>query len=156
MITEILSSIFGGFGQKILDIIDKHIEDKDLKNKLRAEIEKELINSQNKAFDLIKAYLDNQKEIIKAELNSDNWLAKSWRPLLALLFGFVFLMDALNINVLIGKLLGIDDTNILKLSAQDKDTILYMLSGAFMVSYGLGRTIEKISRIRNGYQKFKD
>ena len=147
---ELLKSLLGGFGSGILKIIDQYVEDKDLKNKLKAEIEKELIQAQEKSIDLVKFYLEQQKEIIRAELNSDSWLAKNWRPLLALLFGFVFVADALNLNLLIAKLLGLDNPQFFKLSAQDKDTILYLLSGAFMVSYGINRSIEKIFRIKNG------
>jgi len=153
MINKIIEAIFGGIGNSILRIIDQFVEDKDLKNKLRAEIEKELLQTQQKSLELVRSYLEYQKDIIKAELNSDSWLAKNWRPLLALLFGFVFITDALNINLLIAKLLGLNNPEYLKLSAQDKDTILYLLSGAFMVSYGINRSIEKIFRIKSGNKK---
>lgn len=79
-------SIFGALIEPIanlftkgLDIIDKHVEDKDLANKLKAEL-------QNKFLDIshneLTTLLEGQRDIILAEAKGNSWLQRNWRPIL--------------------------------------------------------------------------
>jgi hypothetical protein len=144
---NIFGKIFESVTNKVLDIVDEKIEDVDLKNKLKAEIQKELINLQSQYLELIKYQLDTYKEIVKSELSSDSWLAKNWRPIVAIMLALVWFYSISPIPVLIAHYYNIDP-KLLMLSQEDKSTVLYLLSGAFMVSYGIGRTIEKISKLK--------
>ena len=70
----------------VTDIIGKKVEDKDLANQLNAEITRQIMNSDH------SEYIEHLKQagsIIKAEANSQSWLARNWRPGLMTLFGLI-------------------------------------------------------------------
>lgn len=71
LIPVILSFIKG----PLFSIIDKLIPDGALKARLKAEIEQRLLQSDERMAEL-------QSEILAIELKSDNWLTRSWRPML--------------------------------------------------------------------------
>lgn len=61
------------------NILDKFVEDADLKTKLKHEASLALITTQNKE-------LENAVQIILAEANGESWLQRNWRPILMLWF----------------------------------------------------------------------
>lgn len=63
----------------VTDIINKAVKDKDLAKKLDHEIRSTLIES-------FMSEMSNKKDVLVAEIGSDNWLASSWRPILMLSF----------------------------------------------------------------------
>lgn len=63
----------------ITDIINKSVRDKDLAEKLNNKIEKQMIES------FVKE-LNAKRDVLVAEIGSENWLASSWRPILMLSF----------------------------------------------------------------------
>lgn len=78
-----IASIIAGIGGKLVDSIfgtvDQLVEDKDLANKLKQVLKE-------KVLDLLKTEIEAARDVIMAEINSDSYLAKNWRPITMLTF----------------------------------------------------------------------
>jgi len=109
-------------GSKIISLIDKSIEDKDLKKKLQSEISREILKSQS---ELLQA----QSQIITTEAKSESFLTRSWRPIVMLTFTFLLVLDWL----------GLTTQN---LSPELKQS-LYELIKIGLGGYVIGRSVEK-------------
>ena len=59
---------------KIADLIDQKVEDKDLANKLKAEIQTDILT---KEYSRIEQELEAQKAIIVAEATGHSWLQRN-------------------------------------------------------------------------------
>jgi len=66
----------------INNIIDKIAPDAGMAERLKFEITRELINSDNNA-------LRTQANVIMAEANGESWLQRSWRPLVMINFALL-------------------------------------------------------------------
>jgi hypothetical protein len=73
LVAKALSVITG----PLFGVIDKAITDKDEANRLKQQIQSQLIDSENS---IVKA----QMQIILAEAQGESWLQRNWRPLLML------------------------------------------------------------------------
>jgi len=73
LVSKALSAITG----PLFGVIDKAVTDKDEANRLKQEIQAQLIDSKNS---VVKA----QMQIILAEAGGESWLQRNWRPLLML------------------------------------------------------------------------
>lgn len=73
LISKALSAITG----PLFGVIDKAVTDKDEANRLKQEIQSQLIESKDS---IVKA----QMQIILAEAGGESWLQRNWRPLLML------------------------------------------------------------------------
>ena len=71
-------SLIGSIGGKVLDIVDDVVEDKDEANRLKFEIQRQLI--ENKSNELEAA-----AKVVLAEAQG-SWLQRNWRPLLMVIF----------------------------------------------------------------------
>ena len=71
-------NLIGSIGGKVLDIVDDVVEDKDEANRLKFEIQRQLI--ENKSSELEAA-----AKIVLAEAQGC-WLQRNWRPLLMVTF----------------------------------------------------------------------
>jgi hypothetical protein len=65
-------------GGKVLDIVDDVVEDKDAANKLKFQIQKQLLESKGME-------LEAQAKIVLAEAQG-SWLQRNWRPMLMVTF----------------------------------------------------------------------
>lgn len=73
----------------ILEIIDKLVPDADLKRRLKSEIKGRLV-------DRDMAVIAARRSVVLAEIASDSWLTRSWRPILMfLLMGFLLFFGLL-------------------------------------------------------------
>ncbi len=89
-----IQTVLGLVQGPLAKILDAHIADAELKHKLAAEIETQLMTQLSKADELGAG-------VVQAEVKSEHWLTRSWRPLLMLLL-MAFL-------VLVGFLLPVAD-----------------------------------------------
>ena len=71
-------NLIGTIGGKVLDIVDDVVEDKDEANKLKFQIQRQLIETKS-------SELEAQAKIILAEAQG-SWLQRNWRPLLMAIF----------------------------------------------------------------------
>lgn len=71
LVSKALSAITG----PLFGVLDQVVADKDERNRLKAEIQSQLIDSENS---IVKA----QMQIILAEAQGESWLQRNWRPLL--------------------------------------------------------------------------
>lgn len=78
-----LAGLIASLGGKLLDgifgTVDELVEDKDLANKLKQVLKERVL-------DLLKTEIEAAASIIRAEINSDSYLAKNWRPITMLVF----------------------------------------------------------------------
>lgn len=74
---NLVSKALGAITGPLFGVIDKAVTDKDEANRLKAEIQTQLIDSQNSA-------LKAQMQIILAEAQGDSWAQRNWRPVLML------------------------------------------------------------------------
>ena len=71
-------SLIGRIGGKVLDIVDNVVEDKDEANRLKFEIQRQLIENKS-------SELEASAKIVLAEAQG-SWLQRNWRPLLMVTF----------------------------------------------------------------------
>ena len=74
---NLVSKALGAITGPLFGVIDKAVADKDEANRLKQEIQSQLIDSENS---IVKA----QMQIILAEAQGESWLQRNWRPLLML------------------------------------------------------------------------
>ena len=73
-----LWNLIGTIGGKVLDIVDDVVEDKDEANRLKFQIQRQLIETKS-------SELEAQAKIVLAEAQG-SWLQRNWRPLLMVVF----------------------------------------------------------------------
>ena len=71
-------NLIGTIGGKVLDIVDDVVEDKDEANRLKLQIQRQLIETKG-------SELEAQAKIVLAEAQG-SWLPRNWRPLLMVVF----------------------------------------------------------------------
>ena len=71
-------NLIGTIGGKVLDIVDDVVEDKDEANRLKFQIQRQLIETKS-------SELEAQAKIVLAEAQG-SWLQRNWRPLLMVVF----------------------------------------------------------------------
>ena len=71
-------NLIGAIGGKVLDVVDQVVEDKDAANKLKFQIQKQLMETKS-------SELEAQAKIVLAEAQG-SWLQRNWRPLLMVTF----------------------------------------------------------------------
>ena len=71
-------SLIGSIGSKVLDIVDDVFQDKDEANRLKFEIQRQLIEKKS-------SELEASAKIVLAEAQG-SWLQRNWRPLLMVTF----------------------------------------------------------------------
>ncbi len=80
MIVSVVAGVMNGPVNKVLDAV---VKDQELRRTLQADLELKLTEHLGKSNEL-------QQAIVLAEINSEHWLTRSWRPILMLtLLGFI-------------------------------------------------------------------
>jgi len=79
MIATLIASLGGKLLDGIFNTVDEVVEDKDLANKLKQVLKERVL-------DLLKTEIEAARDIIVAEIGSDSYLAKNWRPITMLVF----------------------------------------------------------------------
>ncbi|EWH00559.1 holin family protein [Halomonas sp. BC04] len=74
---NLIQNILGTVAGPIFDVIDKAVTDKDEANRLKAELQRRLIDQQD-------ANLQAQMKVLLAEAAGESWLQRNWRPILML------------------------------------------------------------------------
>jgi hypothetical protein len=86
IVTRLVTGLVNGPVSKALD---GYIKDVELRRKLAADLERQLMDHLGQA-------LEHETAIVLAEVNSEHWLTRSWRPILMLtLLGFLVLVGAI-------------------------------------------------------------
>jgi len=120
-------------GSKIIDVIDRHVKDKALKQKLMLEIQREYMKHIAK---LEEEIVRKQGDIIVSEATGHSWLQRNWRPITMLVF--VFIIANNYVLVPYGQAFGFH-IPMLNLPDQVWELIKYGLTG-----YIGARSIEKV------------
>ena len=83
LITSAVTSLMNG---PLTKIIESYVSDLELRRKLQAELETSLISHLGKSLEL-------QQAVVLAEVKSEHWLTRNWRPILMMtLVGFLVLV----------------------------------------------------------------
>ena len=83
---NVLAPIIGTLINKIGGIIDQKVEDKDLANKLKAELALELSRMD---YSVLEKELESKTKVLVSEATGHSWLQRNWRPILMLVFTFI-------------------------------------------------------------------
>jgi len=75
----LISAVAGPLVKGLFSTVDELVEDKDLAAKLKNSL-------QTKAMSILETEVKAARDIIMAEVNSDSYLAKNWRPITMLTF----------------------------------------------------------------------
>ena len=73
--------IIGPIIEKIIGVVDKAIPDKDLAEKLKSELQSQMLNLDYSA---VEKEIEARAKIIVAEAQGESWLQRNWRPILML------------------------------------------------------------------------
>ena len=123
-----LFPVLGTVVSKVSDVIDQIVEDKDLANKLKSQIQLTILT---KEYENIAKELESKKEIIVAEAKSESWITRNWRPITMLVF----------VGLITADWLGFTAPNLTpELKMKLFDIIQIGLGG-----YVVGRTVEKVA-----------
>jgi hypothetical protein len=88
-LTFIISTVTGLMQGPVSKLLEAYVSDLELRRKLQAELESSLVSHLGKSLEL-------QEAVILAEIQSGNWLTRSWRPMLMfLLMAFLVLVGFL-------------------------------------------------------------
>ncbi len=147
LIAPLAGKLFGGVAQKACDIVSERVEDKDLANRINAELTQSIINTDISKF---VTQIEAQKSVLIAEIQGDSWMQRNWRPLTMLIFVAIVAN-----NYIIFPYLSLFEatagaTTKLELPQFMWDCIKLGLSG-----YIVGRSAEKIAA-GNGLKGLKD
>jgi hypothetical protein len=112
----------------LFGVIDKAVTDKDEANRLKSEIQAQLIDSNNSA-------LKTQMQIILAEAQGESWLQRNWRPLL-----MIVIVAIIGNNYLVAPYLGAMFGVGMQLDLPDR---LWDLMTLGVGGYVAGRTVDK-------------
>ena len=116
-----LWNLIGTIGGKVLDIVDDVVEDKDEANRLKFQIQRQLIETKS-------SELEAQAKIVLAEAQG-SWLQRNWRPLLMVIFA----------GLVVAHWFGFTASNIPE-SVQNSLLNIVMVGGGYV----MGRSAEKV------------
>jgi hypothetical protein len=120
---------------EVLKTVNKFIPDKTQAVKFEAEIEK----AYN---DALKSAVESDRDIRLAEMQSDSWLQRSWRPIAALIvFAAIFVRYPLYHLLMLT--VNYFDLPIYLPQLEDLPQDFYLMATAFISIYAYGRTQEK-------------
>ena len=120
--------IVGTIVEKVADVIDQTVEDKDLANKIKSQIQLTILT---KEYDQIAKELEAKRDIIVSETKSESWITRNWRPITMLTF----------VGLITADWLGFTAPNLTpELKMKLFDIIQIGLGG-----YVVGRTVEKVA-----------
>jgi len=124
--------------KKVADIIDQKIEDKDLANKLKAELQVEILS---KEYARIEEELNAQKAIIVSEATGHSWLQRNWRPITMLVFVYIIAH-----NYIIAPLFSLKHLSI----PPDMWSLLKIGIGGYVIGRSVEKTVPLIVGGKNG------
>lgn len=130
--------LIGKVVDKVLDIVDEAVPDKDMANKIKLRIREVILVQQHEE---IMAELEGQVKIILAEAQG-SWLQRNWRPILMLSIVAIVVNNYLLYPYL--NLLGF------KAVILDLPEKLWNLMTAGVGGYIVGRSAEKIAQTFKG------
>ena len=84
-----LSALLGNFFKPVTDVINKFIPDANAKLEASQAILLIQAEMATKALEYEKTLAQEQGQTIRAEAQSQSWVARNWRPLIMLLFGYI-------------------------------------------------------------------
>lgn len=125
--------IIGDLVKKAGDVIDQAVTDKDLANRIKADLERQANELDYSAFE---KEIEARAKVITAEIQSPSWLAANWRPILMLTIVTIIA----NNYIIYPYLSMFTDTAVILELPQD----LYDLMKIGVGGYIVGRSGEKI------------
>jgi hypothetical protein len=131
----VVGKIIGGF----FDLVGEAVEDKDERNRIKAELTKILENADlNKFTTLVQA----QTAVLVAEVQGKSWLQRNWRPILMLV-----IVAIVGNNYILYPYLSMFTDKAIVLDLPEK---LYNLMTVGVGGYIVGRSTEKSIEIWKG------
>ena len=124
-------NIFAGLLPDLIGLVGRFIPDAEKRAEAQAEITKQILANE-------KDILNAARDVVSAEIQSDSWMAKSWRPcLMFLLMGqIIWIVNIAPFFGLVGQ-----TTEALKAVPPEFWTLLTIGMGGYII----GRSAEKVA-----------
>jgi hypothetical protein len=120
--------IIGPIIEKILGVVDQAVRDKDLAEKIKAELQMKLMTLD---YSYLEKEIESKAKVLVAEAEGHSWLQRNWRPITMLVFVYIVAH-----NYIIAPIFGLGSLPI----PPDMWTLLEIGIGGYVV----GRSAEKI------------
>lgn len=134
LIGKIVSPLLG----KAFDVIDQAVTDKDLAAQIKAKIQTTSMEIDHTEF---VTELEERASIIKAEANSQSWMARNWRPSIMMLFGIIILNNYI-LNPWISAMF---DVNVMMEIPPEMWGLLKLGIGGYIASRGVEKVAPGVS-----------
>lgn len=130
-------SIFTGLLPDLIGLIGRFIPDAEKRAEAQAEITKQILANE-------KNILDAARDVVSAEINSDSWMAKNWRPSL-----MYFLMFLIFWIVMVAPFFGLvsQTTDSLKAVPPDLWLLLQVGMGGYIIARSAEKGIESMVKV---------
>jgi predicted MFS family arabinose efflux permease len=125
--------VIGPIVEKAIGVVDQLVPDKDLKEKLKSELESQMMTLDH---NILEKEIESKAKIIVAETQGLSWLQRNWRPILMLT-----IVAIIANNYVIYPYLSLFTTKAVVLELPDP---LYNLMAIGVGGYIAGRSGEKI------------
>ncbi|WP_129141518.1 3TM-type holin [Modicisalibacter coralii] len=133
----IIEKALGALTGPVFDVIDQAVTDKDEANRLKQQIQSQLIDSEDSA---VKARM----QIILAEATGESWAQRNWRPVLMLVIVAIVANNYL-IAPYLGAMFGVGLMLDLPSSLWD---LMTLGVGGYIASRGVEKSIDKWSNAK--------
>ena len=128
----LLGDPVSGILKGVTDIIGRFVPDPQQKIQASLEVAKLQSDFQAKLVDADIAFAQSQASVITTEAKSESWMARNWRPVIMLMFGYIIFHNYIIAQIFSLKLLPIPDD-------------LWSLMKLGLGGYVFGRSAEKIA-----------
>lgn len=130
-LTDFITSSFGSVINSISDVIGHFVADPNEKLRAQLELSKIATDFQIQVLQTDRDIAVQQATVITAEAKSESWIARNWRPLIMLQFGFI-----IGYNFILAPIFSVQSIPI----PDDMWQLLKLGLGGYII----GRSVEKI------------
>jgi hypothetical protein len=134
-ITDFLTGGISGVVNSISEVIGKFVANPEEKLKAQVELSRIATDFQVKAMEVDRDFAVQQATVITAEAKSESWLARNWRPLIMIEFGFI-----IGYNYILAPIFGIQSLPIVP----DMWSLLKLGMGGYIIGRSAEKTIPQV------------
>lgn len=134
-ISDLLTGGFTGIIQSVSGILDHFITSPEEKLKAQIQLTQLANDLQIKAMEADKEFAVQQASVVVAEAKSESWLARNWRPLIMLEFGFI-----IGYNYILAPIFGVQSLPIVP----DMWSLLKLGMGGYIIGRSAEKTVPQV------------
>jgi len=136
-LTDIITGGFGSVISAISDVIGHFVADPNEKLKAQLELSKIATDFQIQVLQTDRDIAVQQATVITAEAKSESWIARNWRPIIMLQFGFI-----IGYNFILAPIFSIQSIPI----PQDMWQLLKLGLGGYIIGRSVEKTVPEVTK----------